>query len=133
MPDPTTLRALRLAGGICGLEATTVAAMGVVEIVSLDTGRLALGVTTAVFLFVYAAGLALAGLGLARARSWARAPVVLSQLIQLGIAWSFYGGSTTWVALLLAVPAAVVVVISVRPSTTSALYGDAPRDDAAAG
>ncbi len=128
MPDPTTLRLLRVAGALCLLEAAALAGMGVVELASLVAGRLVLGVTTAVFLFAYAAGLAAAGLSIARVRSWARAPVVLSQLIALGLAWSFTGGGTTWVAVLLAVPAVVVVVLVVRPASTSALYGSDPGD-----
>lgn len=124
MPDQRTLVLLRLAGGICLVEAAALAVMGVVEVASLDTDRLALGLTTTVFLFVYGAALAFAGLGVARARSWTRAPIVLSQLIQLGLAWSFHGSGTTWVAVLLAVPAVVVLVIMLRPGTTAALYGE---------
>ncbi len=127
------MRLLMLAGWLCAVEAVALAALGVVEVISLDSDRLVLGVTTTVFLFVYAGGLGLAGLGIARARSWARAPVVLSQLIQLGLAWSFLGGGTTWVAILLALSAAAVVVILVMPGTNAALYGATPPDDVPTG
>jgi hypothetical protein len=124
VPDQTTSLLLRVAGGICLVEAVALAVMGVVEIVSLDSDRLALGLTTTVFLFLYAAALGFAAFSVARARSWTRAPIVLSQLIQLGLAWSFHGSGTSWVAVLLAVPAVVVLVIMVRPGTTAALYGE---------
>lgn len=107
---------------MCLLEAIVLAVLGIVELVSIHRDRLALGVTTTIFLFVYAAGLVLAGIGIGRARSWARAPVVLSQLIQVGLAWSFHGGATTWLAVCLAVPAVAVLIIAVRPATTAALY-----------
>ena len=123
VPDATTQRLLRVAGALCLAEALALAAIGVIEVVSLDTDRVTLGVTTSVFLFVYAAALCWAGLAVRRGRSWTRAPIVLSQLIQLGIAWSALGGGTTWLAVLLVVPAVVVLVIMLRPATTAALYG----------
>lgn len=124
VPDAVTVRLLKLVAGICLLEALTLLVLGVVEVASLDRGRLTLGVTTSVFLFVYAAALCLAGVGAARLHSWTRAPIVLSQLIQLGLAWSLHGGATTVVSVLLAVPAVVALVIMLRPRTTAALYGE---------
>jgi hypothetical protein len=128
---PPTPRLLRLAALVCLLEAMGLVAMGVVEIVSLDSDRLVVGVTTTVFFVVYALGLAVAAGALSRSRSWARAPLLLAQLIQLGLAWSFHGTSTDWVAALLAVPALFVAVILVLPSTAQVLYG-VQGDDAAA-
>src|SRR5690242_17803064 len=104
--------------------------MGIVEITSLDTDRLTVGVTTTVFFVIYAAGLAACARGLARVRSWARAPLLLAQLIQLGLAWSFLGSSTTWLAVLLAVPAAFVAVVLVLPATAEVLYGPSRRGGA---
>lgn len=106
--------------------------MGVVELVALDSEHAVVGITTAIFFMAYAVGLALAARGLARARSWARAPLLLAQLIQLGLAWSFRGGGTTWVVVLLAVPACFVAVVLLMPTTTEALYGGS-RDDEPAG
>ena len=42
---------------------------------------------------------------MAHRESWARSPVVLAQLLQLGVAWSFRQEPTTWVAVALAVVA----------------------------
>jgi len=126
--DPATLRMLRLAALVCLFEAAALVAMGVVELVSLDSDRLVVGVTTTIFFLVYAVGLALAARGLARVRSWSRAPLLLAQLIQIGLAWSFHGTHTDWVAGLLAVPATFVAVVLVLPSTTVALYGPPGQD-----
>jgi hypothetical protein len=52
----------------------------------------------------------------------------LVQLIQLGIAWNFAGRSTAWLAVALAVPALLVLVAVLAPSTTSALYGSKLSD-----
>ena len=58
-----------------------------------------MGVTTAVFFAVYGAALLLCAWSVHRGQSWARSPIVLAQLIQLGLAWSFRGGDTTLVAV----------------------------------
>src|SRR6478752_3541050 len=93
-------RWLRLAALVCLVEATALLALAVVELATLSSSRAAVGVTTTIFFLIYAAGLALAARALAAAHSWARAPLVLTQLIQLGLAWSFLGSGTEWVAAL---------------------------------
>lgn len=114
---------LRFAAGICLLEALAALALAAVELASLDSKRLSAGVTTAVFFGLYAAGLAWSARGLARASSWSRGPIVLAQLIQLGVAWSFHGGLSTWITVALAVPAIIVLIVVFSPDTTTALYG----------
>jgi hypothetical protein len=114
---------LRAAAVVCLLEAAAVTVMGVVELASFNSAHAVVSVTTAIFFLLYAVALGLAGRGLANARSWTRAPLVLAQLIQLGLAWSFVGGGTAWIAVLLAVPAVFVTVVLFTPATTEALYG----------
>ena len=53
-------------------------------------------------------------------------PGVLAQLIQLGVAWSFWGGETTGVALAVAAAAVVVLVCVFLPASLHALE---PADD----
>ena len=117
-------RLLRLAALVCLAEGAALVVLAVIEVVNLDSGRLVVGITTTIFFVLYAAGLVAAAIGLARARSWARAPLMLSELIQVGLAWSFHGPGTDPVAPLLAVSALFVIVVLVLPSTTTALYGD---------
>ncbi len=81
------------------------------------------------FFLLYAAGLAFCARGLLRLSSWTRGPIVLAQLIELGVAWSFRGGETTWVSVLLAIPAVIVLVVMFAPATTVALYGHRLSDD----
>jgi len=73
---------------------------------------------------VYGAGLTVAAWALLRARSWARAPVVLAQLIQLGVAWSFRGGASTAVAVALAVVAILVLGGVLNPASLRATEDD---------
>ncbi len=80
-----------------------------------------MGLSTTVFFLGYAAALAWCAWSLIRLRSWARSPVVLAQLIQLGVAWSFRGGSTTWVAAALAVAGFVVLVGVFSPPSLAAV------------
>ncbi len=102
-------RPLLVATALVALEAGTLVVLGFWEVGVLSATRATMGVTTAVFFLSAGAGLGYCAWSLHRLRSWARAPVVLAQLIQLGLAWSFRGGSTTPVAVTLALVAVVVL------------------------
>lgn len=93
----------------------------VLEVASVDADRVAVAATTGAFFFAYGAGLLLCARGLSRRQSWARSPVVLAQLIQLGVAWSFWGGDTTLVAITVAVVSAIVLVGVFHPASIEAL------------
>jgi hypothetical protein len=121
--------AIWLAAGLVALEAVGLIVLAVAEIVSIDPDRPSVGATTAAFFLLYAAGLAFSARGLLRLSSWTRGPIVLAQLIELGVAWSFRGGETTWVSVLLAIPAVIVLVVMFAPATTVALYGHRLSDD----
>ncbi len=112
---------LLVAAALAGVEAVVLAGYGIAELVALSGDRLTMGLSTALFFFVYAVGLALCAWAVSRRNSWARAPVVLAQLIQLGVAWSFRGGGTTLLAAVLAVVAVVVVAGLLHPASIAAL------------
>lgn len=112
---------VRVAAALVGAEAVALLGFAAVELLAVDSDRLALGVTNAVFFAAYGGGLALCARGLMTLRSWCRGPIVLAQIIQLGVSWSFVGIDTTWLAAALSVAAVVVLASVLAPSTTEAL------------
>ncbi|MGZ4453370.1 MAG: hypothetical protein ACXVWU_05315 [Nocardioides sp.] len=118
---------LLVACALVGLEALALVAYGVVLIPAVNSQRLVMGVTTPLFFVLYGVGLALLAWQLWRLHSWARAPIVLAQLIQLGVAWSFRGGSSTFVAVVLAVLAFVTLAGIFHPASLTVL-ADEPHD-----
>jgi hypothetical protein len=121
-----------VAASLIAVEGLLLLTFAVLELVSLDADRVAMGATTSIFFLGYGAGLLLCARSLVRGQSWARSPSVLTQLIGLGVAWSFRGGDTTGVALAIAVVAVVVLVGIFHPASTAVLadeYSDqTPRD-----
>jgi hypothetical protein len=112
---------LRVAGLVVQLEALALVVLSVAELFNLTAERATMGVSTSLFFVVYAVAISLCARQMVRLSSWARSPVVLAQLIQLGVAWSFRGGETTWVALLLALVAVVALVGVFHPESLRAL------------
>jgi hypothetical protein len=80
-----------------------------------------MGVTTAVFFAAYGALLVFCGWQLTRRAAWARGPVLLAQLIQLGLAWGFRDGETLPVAIVLALVSVVVLAGLFHPASMRAL------------
>lgn len=113
-----------MAVGLSVLEALALLGAAVAEVAAFDRGRAVMGGTTAAFFIGYAAALLGCAWAVLRGRSWGRSPLLLAQLIQLGVAWSFRGGSTTWLAVLLAVVAVVVVGCLLQRATTAYLLPD---------
>jgi hypothetical protein len=126
-PSPARSRApapLLAATSLVAVEAALVAVQGIAELLALSAARAAMGVTTAAFFLLYGAGLALCAWALARLRSWARAPVVVAQLLQLAVASSFWGGATAPVAIGLALLAVLVLAGVFHPASIAALADD---------
>lgn len=115
-----------MAASLVVVEAILLVLYGLAEIVAVAGSRLVMGVTTSIFFVVYGVGLAYCAWALTRLRSWARAPLVLAQLIQLLVSWSFLGGRTTPIAVGLIGCAAVVLIGILHPASLSALADDEP-------
>jgi len=113
--------ALVTAAGLVLIEGILTVMFGISEAVQIRSERLVMGVTTAVFFVVYGAALLVCAWGLNRLRTWARGPVLLTQLIWLLLAWSFRDGDTWPIALGLAVPAVIALVGMLVPSSVDAL------------
>jgi hypothetical protein len=129
-PDPTTRSPysrygtpapLAVAAGMTFVEGLLIVLFGISEVVSLDSDRLVMGLTTGVFFLVYGGVLLACARGLHTVRAWARGPVLLSQLILLGLAWSFKDGDTLVIAIVLAVAAAIVLAGLLHPRSIDAL------------
>jgi hypothetical protein len=110
-----------VAASLTAIEAFVLAALGILELASLRSMRLTMGLTTSAFFLAAALGLAWCGWSLWRVRRWARGPVVMAQLIQLGLAWNLWAGSTRPLSAALAVVAVLVIVGLVHPSSTRVL------------
>ena len=94
------------------LEAAVLVLYGLALVPTLEVERLVMGATSLLFFVVYGIFIGFCGWRLYQLHSWARAPIVLAQLIQLLVGASFWGGSTTPVAVL-AVLIAVLVLVGV--------------------
>ena len=112
---------LKVAAALVLLESLALVVLSVAELFDLTAARATMGVSTSLFFVVYAVAIALCAWRVTLLDSWARSPVVLAQLIQLGVAWSFRGGETTWVALVLAIVAGAVLGGLFHPESMQAL------------
>ena len=112
---------LWVAAGLTALEGLAFGVYGAALIPELFRGHPEEGSTSLFFFLAYAVFLAVCAWELRRLRSWARAPVVLAQLIQLLVGTSFWGGSTTPVAVILVGVAVAVLVAVLHPRSLAAL------------
>ncbi|MEV0289015.1 MULTISPECIES: hypothetical protein [unclassified Kribbella] len=87
-----------------------------------------MGLTTTAFFILYGVGLGLVARGLSRASTWSRGPAVFAQLIQILVAYSFWGGGTKPIAVALALAALFVLVAIFRKASTEALADDPTKD-----
>lgn len=109
------------AAGLVLVEGLLTVIYGLGELVHVDSDRLVMGLTTTVFFLAYGIGLVACAWGLQHVRTWARGPVLLAQLIWLGLAWNFRHGETWVIAVLLAAPAVVTLVGMLHPQSIDAL------------
>jgi hypothetical protein len=112
---------LVVAASLAAVEALLLLAYGVLEAANVHTDRAAMGVTTALFFAALGLVLLTCAWLVVRGRAWARSPIIVAQVMFLGLAWSFLGGATTWVSVALAVVAVVVLVGLLHPSSVDAL------------
>ena len=115
---------LVVAAALTGVEAFVLAGLGVLEVADLHPERMTMGVTTAAFFLGAAAALGWCAWSLWRVRRWARGPVVMSQLIVLGLAWNLWAGSTRTLSAGLAVVGLVVIAGILHPASTRELESD---------
>ena len=133
VPAPqTTVRPPQLtaAAALAALEGLVAFVYGVVEIGQVRVFRAVVGVGVSITMIAFAVLLLVAARALLRLRRWARGPVVAIQLILLPVGWSFRGGTTTWVAVVMIVFAVLTLVTVLHPRSTRALVQETGPDAA---
>ncbi|MFW6775615.1 hypothetical protein ACOACO_15130 [Nocardioides sp. CPCC 205120] len=113
--------AMRLGAALVGLQALAVLGFALTELGYGVVEREGLAIAVALFLGAYGAGLVAGAVLLLRRRSSARSPLVLAQLLHLGIAWNMRDAPTTPVAVALAAGSVAALVLLMWPSTTAVL------------
>jgi hypothetical protein len=116
LPSP-----LVVAASLAALEGLLVLAYAVVLSADIHTDRAAMGVTTSLFFGILAAMLIACAWYVVHGRAWARSPIVVTQVMALGLAWNFLGGGTTWLSVLLVLVAVVVLIGLLHPASIEAL------------
>ncbi len=119
--SPSAPPPLVTAASVTAVEGLVLLALAVLEIASLTGGRLTMGLTTALFFAAFGLLLMACGWLITRGHTWARGPILLAQLIALGLAWNLRGGDTTIVAVVMAVVALIVVAGMLHPASIEAI------------
>lgn len=82
-------RPLLVAALVTLVEALAFAGLAINQAIVFSAERAEMGWTTIAFFVLWALMLAACGAAILRHNSWARSPIVMAQLIHLGVAWSF--------------------------------------------
>jgi hypothetical protein len=110
---------IAVAAVLLAIEALIALAYAAVEVGQVRMSRAVVGVGVTILMACFGLVLFLVARGVFLGRRWSRGPAVATQLILLPIAWSFKGGGTTWVSVVLAVLAVAVLVGVLHPRSTA--------------
>jgi len=110
--------ALRLAAVFVAVECLLLLVVAVLGLISPSNLGVAIGL--GIIYLTSAIGLALAAVGLWERRSWGRAPVVLAQLVIVGMAWDVRHDAIALSICGLVIGAAVLACV-LHPASTRAL------------
>ena len=110
---------LTVAASVAGVQGLVLVVLAVLEAASIEGDRLGLGASTAIFFGVYGVVLLAAAWGVHRCAGWARGPVLITQLICLGLAWNTR--DEPLVAIALVICAAIVLAGMMHPDTVRAM------------
>lgn len=116
-----------MAASLVFLQGLFTMLFGVSEAVHVSSGRVVMGATTALFFVAYGVALGWCAWGMYSLRSWSRGPVLLAQLIWLGLAWNLRDSSIEAVAIAGAVAAFVVLAGMLHPRSVQALNREEHR------
>jgi hypothetical protein len=113
-----------VAVSIAALEAALLILQGLALLPALEGERLVMGSTSVAFFLLYGGFVGYCAWSVYRLRSWARAPLVLAQLIQILVGASFWGGTTTIVAVVAIILGLLALAGIFHPDSLAALEGD---------
>jgi len=116
-----------VAASLVVVEGLLVLVFAALEAAHLHQDRAVMGITTAVFFAAVGLGLLACAWLVLHGRAWPRSPIVVAQVLILGLAWNFLGGGTTWVSVVMALVAAVVLIGLLHPASIDALTGRGDR------
>jgi hypothetical protein len=119
---------LTVAASLAAVQGLVLLILAVLELASVSSDRPGVAVSTAVFFAAYGAVLTGAAWALWRRHGWARGPVLITQLIVLGLAWNLR--EQVLAAVGLAVLGLVVIAAVIHQDTIAALDGRPEEDDA---
>lgn len=119
VPPPLTV-----ATSIAALEAVLLILQGLALLPSLEGERLAMGLTSVAFFLVYGGFLGYCAWQVYRLHAWARAPLVLAQLIQILVGASFWGGATTIIAVVAVLLGLLALAGIFHPASLAALESE---------
>ncbi|GAA1930997.1 hypothetical protein GCM10009737_36230 [Nocardioides lentus] len=129
-PAPAAAPApLKVAASLAALEALVLLGLAVAELLSTSGDRLLLGLTTTLFFLLYGGVLLAASWLVTRPVGWARGPVLLAQLIQLGLAWTVRDVVGVGVLVALVLVSVVVLVGMLHPASLQFMLGGPGADD----
>ncbi|KRC64442.1 hypothetical protein ASE12_06465 [Aeromicrobium sp. Root236] len=124
-PVGTARNLLLLAAAIVLAEAVTCVVLAVLGVADLDGDSVGTGIGVSVILVVYGGFQAWAAWRLTLGEVWARSPLVVTQIIQLIIAFNL-ADIPGWIPVLVGAAAAVTLGCLLAPPVTRALGGDQP-------
>lgn len=112
---------LLVSASLVAVEGLLFLLYGVAVLASTSVEWASVAIASGAFFTGWGAGLLLLARELGRGRAWTRSPVVLAQLLHLGVAWNFRAGDTTWMAVVGAGVAVLALVGIFHPASIEAL------------
>ena len=114
-----------VAAALLAVEALIALAYAAIEVGQIHMSRAVVGAGVMILMACFGLLLLVVTRGVFLGRRWSRGPAVATQLILLPLAWSFAGGGTTWVSIMLAGLAVAVLVGVLHPRSTAIFVGSA--------
>ncbi|MBC7595979.1 MAG: hypothetical protein H7288_18945 [Kineosporiaceae bacterium] len=109
---------------VVAIEAVAYVVLAVLAVADISGDAIGTGIGIALFLVLYGLAQLFAAWKLLSWHSWARGPLLFTQLVQLGLAWGLRDSKEQWLAILMAISAAVALGCLIAPAVTRALLDD---------